>query len=148
MLDVMKTMNTHEEKVYDTLGISKEEFHELRDKMIEEWKGKKHIKYFEHIGVNPKGVQEELTQIGVDGGTDIKPTTYVGRLLLDNGIKKIELKHYLFFTEIFKYLANKSIKKGGEAKASIELLEKKGLFSKLISKLEDKFRSGGDRYGK
>lgn len=132
-LDVMEIMNAPEEKVSATLGLSLEDFKELRWDIVDEWKGKPRAEYFDHIGVEEDSVREELTKIGADGGTSETATHLAGRLLLDAGVEEIELKHYLFFTEILKYLGNKSVKLEGGIKGQVDGLMKGGILEKILN---------------
>lgn len=136
-VDVMQTMNTPEDKVWQTLDMeSKEKFEELRHKMIEAWEGRLHAEYFDHIGVDKDSVRGELEGIALNGGCDEPATVVSGRLLLNSGIEKIPRRHYMFFTEIMKFLGKKSIEKGQAVGHDVKMLEESGVLGKIMNRFK------------
>lgn len=137
-IDVAKTMNTPEDTISETVGMSKEEENETRDEMLDYWKEHRHEDYFDKIGVAAKDVREELQDIAAAGDTNETPTHLAGRLLLSNGVDEIEVKHYAFFSRMMRLLANKSIEKG---QAAVEL-EADGLLGTIINNVKGVLKRG------
>lgn len=142
MVDVAKTMNTPEDTIPETVGMSKEEENELRDEMLDYWKEYRYVDYFDEIGVAAKDVHEELQDIALAGNTDETPTHLAGRLLLSNGVDEIEVKHYAFFSRIMKLLANKSIERGKAVTGQVAELDEEGLLSTIINNAKEALKRG------